>query len=168
MPDILADEACCAKLAAINFQSNLPIVIADTNGVTPSRKKEPTKLCTCSTGLHKGDVEANVDFKVRGGTNSRATLESSSRPEEPRKRPFTADDPKTESAACSVERRNQIFQFGFSFKSPKWFLGMPKSKNWILYAQQLDPIGLHNWLGFNLTRATGAYAARAHFLEARH
>lgn len=69
-------------------------------------------------------------------------------------------------AAGHAELRNKIYQFAVDLDDKKWFLGMPKSKKWMLYAQELDPFGLHNWLGFNLTRATGEYAARTQFCEA--
>ena len=66
-----------------------------------------------------------------------------------------------------AELRNQILQFGVKLPKKESFLGMPKSKNWILYGQQLDPFGLHNWLGFNLARATNEYAPRTQFCEVR-
>lgn len=69
--------------------------------------------------------------------------------------------------ACAAEVRNKIYQYAIDIDDKKWFLGMPKSRKWMLYAQQLDPFGLHNWLGFNLTRATGQYAARTQFCEVR-
>ena len=45
------------------------------------------------------------------------------------------------------------------------FMGMPKSKDWIIYGQENDTFGLHQWLGYNLSRATGEYAARTAYLE---
>ena len=42
---------------------------------------------------------------------------------------------------------------------------MPERKNYILYGQQLDPFGVKNWLGFNLSRGTGEYASSTQFAE---
>lgn len=66
---------------------------------------------------------------------------------------------------CLAEQRNKIFQYAIDIVDKKWFLGMPKSKKWMLYAQQLDPFGLHNWFGFYLARGTGEYAAKTQFCE---
>lgn len=66
-----ADAKCCAKLAAIKFTSNLPVVIVDSGSNNITRTARPASLCTCSQGLVKGDVNATVDFRLRGGTNSR-------------------------------------------------------------------------------------------------
>ena len=37
----------------------------------------------------------------------------------------------------------------------------------MLYGQQLDPFGLHNWFGFELGRLTGEYAIRTKHCEVR-
>jgi len=42
---------------------------------------------------------------------------------------------------------------------------MPKSKQWILYAEQLDPLGLHEYFGFEVARATGEYTPRTQYCE---
>ena len=65
----------------------------------------------------------------------------------------------------NAELRNKIYQYAIDIDDKKWFLGMPKSRKWMLYAQQLDPLGLHNWLGFEVARATGQYAPRTQFCE---
>lgn len=67
----------------------------------------------------------------------------------------------------SAERRNRILQYAIDIDDKKWFLGMPKSRKWMLHGQQLDPFRLHQWLGYNLTRATnpGVWAARTQFCE---
>lgn len=39
---------CCAKLAAINFQSNLPVVIIDSLGAPVAHKVDTkVEVCTC-------------------------------------------------------------------------------------------------------------------------
>ncbi len=66
------DQACCAELTDISFSSNLPVVIVNTGGVTPSRTKITAELCTCSMGLkHGGDFSGNVTVHVKGGTDTR-------------------------------------------------------------------------------------------------
>ena len=74
--------------------------------------------------------------------------------------------------ACQVddsaaEKRNKIKSYGIKFPESGRFLGMPKRRNWILYAQQLDPFGVKNWLGFNLSRGTGEYASSTQFAEVK-
>ncbi|KAK9802916.1 hypothetical protein WJX73_006542 [Symbiochloris irregularis] len=63
------------------------------------------------------------------------------------------------------QRRNQLFQYAVKMGESDNFLGMPKRKNWILHAQQLDPFSVKNWLGFNLSRGTGEYASSTQFAE---
>lgn len=63
------------------------------------------------------------------------------------------------------ELRNKIYQYAIDIDDKKWFLGMPKSKKWMLYGQDLDPFALHEWLGFELARGTGEYAIRTQFCE---
>lgn len=64
-----------------------------------------------------------------------------------------------------AERRNNIKSFAIKLPESNRFLGMPSRKNWILYAQQLDPFGVKNWLGFNISRGTGEYASSTQFVE---
>lgn len=72
-----ADDYCCAKLQAINFQSNLPVIIVDTGNKNVTRAKtKQFEVCTCSTGLTKGDLNDTAIFRVRGGTDSRKPLTS--------------------------------------------------------------------------------------------
>lgn len=68
----------------------------------------------------------------------------------------------------TAELRNQILQYAVKLPDAARFLGMPKRKHWILYGQELDPFGLKNWLGFNLSRGTGEYASSTQFAEVRH
>jgi len=63
------------------------------------------------------------------------------------------------------QQRNNIFQYAIKFDAKNWFLGMPKSKQWILYAEQLDPLGLHEYFGFEVARATGEYTPRTQYCE---
>ena len=72
---------------------------------------------------------------------------------------------RSQPKLCLAEARNKIYQYAIDIDNKKWFLGMPKSRRWMLYAQQLDPFGLHNWFGFYLARATDEYAARTQFCE---
>lgn len=65
----------------------------------------------------------------------------------------------------TAELRNPILQYGIKLPNSDSFLGMPKRKNWILYAQQLDPFGIKNWLGFNLSRGTGEYASSTQYAD---
>ena len=66
-----ADAACCGQLAAINFQSQLPVVIVDTHSVNVTRNATSSQICTCSQGLERGDINTTGGFRIRGGTNSR-------------------------------------------------------------------------------------------------
>ena len=66
-----ADETCCALLRDIDFSTNLPVVIVDTNARNVTRRATDSAICTCSQGLEKGDVNTTVGFRIRGGTNSR-------------------------------------------------------------------------------------------------
>ena len=68
-----ADEECCGRLEDINFSSNLPVVIVDTDGVGLTRDKVNASLCTCST-LPKGDYNGQVQISLRGGDNTRKGL----------------------------------------------------------------------------------------------
>lgn len=72
---IYAGDYCCSKLRDINFQTNLPVVIVTTNGKNVTREEgRLADICTCSTGLEKGDVNMTAGFRVRGGTDSRKSL----------------------------------------------------------------------------------------------
>ena len=88
----LADEYCCALLQGINFETNLPVVIADTGGKTVNRDDQQSRVCTCSTGLEKGDVNMTAVFRVRGGTNSRKLLASESPDYKPHDHSFIISD----------------------------------------------------------------------------
>ena len=65
----------------------------------------------------------------------------------------------------ATEQRNQVFQYAIELPNSSDFLGMPSRKHWIMYGQALDPYGIKNWLGFNLSRGTGEYASSTQFAE---
>lgn len=65
----------------------------------------------------------------------------------------------------SAELRNTIYQYAIDIDDKKWFLGMPKSKKWLLYGQDLDPFALHEYLGFDFAQKTGEYAIRTQYCE---
>ena len=70
----------------------------------------------------------------------------------------------TQSRMCT-EQRNQIFQYAIKLPESDSFIGLPSRKHYIMYAQELDPFGIKNWLGFNLSRGTGEYASSTQFAE---
>ena len=102
-----ADGACCAMLAAINFSSNLPAVVVNTDGATVTRTASNSSLCTCSQGLKHGDFSGEVAIKIRGGTDSRVPLTAcflSTRWQEG----FASHD-------CSHDRSSKCFHHGHGY-----------------------------------------------------
>ena len=71
-----AGTACCAKLAAAKFSSNLPVLIVDTGGKqfdrSISKDKLPVKVCSCGAPPPGQDYAYNVEMSYRGGVNSSA------------------------------------------------------------------------------------------------
>jgi len=57
-----ASRHCCALLDAINFRSNLPVVVVDTGGqvVIPVRANVRARMCTCGAAFAGAWVEAQV------------------------------------------------------------------------------------------------------------
>lgn len=47
------------------------------------------------------------------------------------------------------------------------FVGLDRANSFILYTPQNDTLGLNEWLGLNLTRASGQFAAGQQFVEVR-
>lgn len=46
-------------------------------------------------------------------------------------------------------------------------VGLHSGNAFILYQPQNDTLALHEWLGLNLTRSTGRFAAQQQFVEVR-
>lgn len=79
-----AGTACCAKLAAAKFSSNLPVLIVDTGGKQFDRSiakaKLPVNVCSCGAPSPGQDYAYNVEMSYRGGVNSSALLRGPSIP----------------------------------------------------------------------------------------
>ena len=71
---MFADTACCQQLSAIQFSTNLPVLIANTGGVPVSNNSGQAAICTCGVeakGNKGGDYNGTVKFETRGGTDTR-------------------------------------------------------------------------------------------------
>ena len=72
----IADTACCAKLTAAKFSSNIPVLVLDTDGqALVGRNKTNATLCTCGAGnLPGGDYDGPVSIHYRGGVDTSALV----------------------------------------------------------------------------------------------
>ena len=74
---MFADTFCCQQLSAIQFSTNLPVLIANTGGVPVSNNSGEAAICTCGVeakGNKGGDYNGTVKFETRGGTDTRLPL----------------------------------------------------------------------------------------------
>ncbi|KAL4858496.1 hypothetical protein ACK3TF_001466 [Chlorella vulgaris] len=136
---------CCQQLAAIGFSSNLPVVVLDTMGAPLEVKGVDalSRLCTCSPGLPAPDYDGLSEAAVRGSTSATAHKKS-----------------------FKLQLR-QAAGFNDTKKQDWALLGMPADADWVLYGgDEVDlTLGMRNYLGYNLARASGQYAARTVWCE---
>lgn len=129
--------SCCEQLAAIGFESNLPVVILNSGSTVIEHKIDsPIQLCTCNST--SDDYNGPAIAKGRG--NSSADF---------KKKSFKIDVKDEMDEKVEIE-----------------FLGMPKDEDWILYGTEPErSLALENYLAYNLARASGEYAARTVYCE---
>ena len=136
-----AKGACCAALAEIGFQSEVPVIIINTRGrKVPDEPKVPTEFCTCTPGGNSlKDYKGYAGVETRGNSSQRLHKKKS----------------------MAVELWNATgsdTEFGL--------LDFPEEEDWILYGPESDrTMGLRNHLAFHLAREMGRYASRARHVE---
>lgn len=67
-----------------------------------------------------------------------------------------------------ADARNALQSLTLTFPKagPKvGFVGLDKDDKFVLYQPQNDTLGLHEWLGLNLSRSTGEYASQQQYVE---
>ena len=65
----VADAVCCARLQAVNFNSNLPVVIIDPlSNITQT--KGPAQVCVCTNGQAIPALSGACEVTRKGGTTT--------------------------------------------------------------------------------------------------
>eukprot|EP00210_Caulerpa_lentillifera_P005132 g4904.t1 len=129
---------CCAILAELGFQSNLPILIIETgNQEIQDEPKIDAQMCTC--GSETEEYNGPIGIEIRGSTSARDYAKKSYALE-------------TRSADGSSEDVS--------------LLGLPEENDWVLYGPEADKtMGFRNIISYTLARASGNYASRLKYCE---
>ena len=69
-----------------------------------------------------------------------------------------------------TDARNALQSLGVAFpkaNAKAALVGLSPGTGFTLYQPQNDTLGLHEWLGLNLSRSSGMYASEQQFVEVR-
>ena len=149
LPGEVESKAYLALNADVqNFNSNLPMAIAETFGntipPTASTSYAPSYLVFVdSNDGNRVNITDVVDFTGRCGLRIRGS---------------SADDFPKKMYACETwDEENEDKNVSI--------LGLPKESDWILYGPYMDKTLIRNVLSYGWSRAMGIYAPRTVFFE---
>lgn len=133
---------CCARLEAIGFSSPLPTIILDSLGQDiPYKVHTLTNMCTCSNSSDIPNYDGPTRASGRGNSSWRFDKKSY--------RIKLLKEPSLESDGLKIP-----------------FMGMPEDDDFILHGPENDrTVGIRNHLTYNLSRASGHWAARTVYCE---
>lgn len=133
---------CCERLAAINFTSNLPIVIFDTGDeAVGNHEATAARVCLCPNGWDFKAYDGYAEVSIRGSSSSK----------------FAKSQYKLKLVDSTEKHKKNKF---------KW-MGMPKDDSWVMYGDDMDDMtaGMRDWMAYNTARASGRYAPRTVWSE---
>ena len=138
-----ATPTCCARLDAIGFSSNLPVVIIDSvSGTTIEyHEDQQVRFCTCSPAdMGVEDYEGYASAAGRGNSSK--------------------DFNKTQYKIELQDENGKGIDFGL--------LGLPEEEDFIFYGPELDRTLLKNQIAYSIGRGAGEddyYAPRTRLVE---
>ncbi len=129
---------------AVNFNSNLPVLVLSTFGQAPSQDW-PVAVSALLVGTNgtraflssKPDFEGRGTIKIRGSSSTQFPKKSFA---------FEVQD------ELLLDRKVSL-------------LGMPKESDWVLYAPYTDKTFMRDVLAYEMSNAIGTYAPRTRFIE---